>query len=312
MLRQLLPFVSYNITWEHRTCDLCGSEDFVVLSRWDRRWKPLTSVACTTCGLIRTEPMPSAQDLDSYYASGYRLDYQVAGRAPPPHHRVRSRKNAQLCAARFGSALRHGARVLDVGCGSGEFLALCKARGCETLGIDPGQAYVEYAREAYGVDARHVAWSELDAPDGAFDVINCFHVLEHLPNPTAAVQQFARWLTPDGRLLLAVPDMRPSAKPSFERFHFAHVHGFIPETLSAVAAKADLVVVDDDETTTRVFRRDGDAAARVPITDASRAKRLAEGYGNDSIAAYVFGGGWLTDTFRRNKRWLKDSVAPRT
>jgi SAM-dependent methyltransferase len=138
-------------------------------------------------------------------------------------------------------------------------------------------------------------------------------VLEHLRDPVAALRRIAAWLKPDGLLYLSVPDMRPNAKPSFERFHFAHVHGFTPETLRASAAAAGLVpVAETVETTTAMFRK-ATTAELAPecdrIFDRDRAARLLAGYPVDSVTTYVFGGGWFRNAGRRFAKWRRDTFS---
>ncbi len=315
MLKQHLPFISYPYTGEDTACALCGAADALLLCSTDRRWKPLRSVACVQCGLIRTAPMPTEDELQSYYANEYRADYQFAGKTPPKFHRARSMREAEQRLALLNEVIRPGARVLDVGCGSGEFLDVAQKQGCSVVGIDPGSTYVDFARSAYGVDVLPVAWNEATFGDGAFDVISCHHVLEHLREPVAALRAMVRWLKPDGRIYLSVPDMRPNAKPSFERFHFAHIHGFTPETLQGTAAAAGLVAVDGDlRATTDIFRKASAAElaldrVRARIIDRGRAGRLQAGYPDDSIATYVFRGGWFRDAGRRFAKWRRDTFS---
>lgn len=73
-------------------------------------------------------------------------------------------------------------------------------------------------------------------PAGHFDVISTHHVLEHLRNPAETMERLARWLKPDGILYAAVPNMAATGKPPHERFHFAHVHGYVRETFDLLGA----------------------------------------------------------------------------
>jgi len=70
-----VPLVAYPYRGERRPCNLCGETAMTVVCRYDRRLKPLTTVSCDGCGLLRTDPMPSEEELGLYYASNYRLDY---------------------------------------------------------------------------------------------------------------------------------------------------------------------------------------------------------------------------------------------
>ena len=57
-------------------CKICNESDVQIVSLVDRRNKPLCTVICTGCGLVRTDPVPTKTDLDLYYAQHYRADYK--------------------------------------------------------------------------------------------------------------------------------------------------------------------------------------------------------------------------------------------
>lgn len=311
-IRSLLPFTSYPYTGEYVSCNLCGSRETTLICNKDRRWKPLRTVACTDCGLMRTDPMPTDEELERYYRLEYRFDYQLAGRRPPRFHLVRSMRDANERAARLGTHLRPGARVLDVGCGTGEFLKVARDRGCDVLGIEPGSAYAQFARSEHGLNVINAPWQEARLPEADFDVVTCNQVIEHLRDPMAAIAALARWLRPDGVAFIAVPDMRPNARPSFERFHFAHIHGFTPETLDAAMRSRGLVPDDGRplSTTSVIFRKvAGAAPAQLPLRDRARAQVLAEGYPDDTVASHVFGGGYFRDASHRFAKWRRDTFS---
>ncbi|MGY1769926.1 methyltransferase domain-containing protein [Blastococcus sp. SYSU D00813] len=80
-----------------------------------------------------------------------------------------------------------GATVLDVGCGSGEFLAYLKRErpGVEAVGADFSDASVDMVRKR-GLEAFRLDLSHEDVP-GTFDYITCFETLEHIPDAETAV-----------------------------------------------------------------------------------------------------------------------------
>jgi 2-polyprenyl-3-methyl-5-hydroxy-6-metoxy-1,4-benzoquinol methylase len=318
MLAQLLPFTPYPYVGEAYPCNLCGGFESVVLCETDRRWKPLKSVACADCGLIRTDPMPTEEELERYYAHEYRADYQLAGAEPPKFHRTRSLREARKRVDLLQPWLLPGTRVLDVGSGSGEFLHLAQGLGCDVLGVEPGADYAAYAQKSYGVQVIASGWAGAELEAELFDVITCSHVVEHLREPVAALRAFSRWLKPEGRLYLSVPDMRPNAKPSFERFHFAHIHGFTPQTLQAACRAAGLIPVHGDlDDTTAVFRKassaeSAESAVLSAVIAPDRARTLQAGYPSQSILGYVLGGGYFQDMGRRFAKWRRDTFTAQT
>jgi SAM-dependent methyltransferase len=102
-----------------------------------------------------------------------------------------------------------GGPVLDVGCGRGEFLELCREAGIEARGIDVDPAMVARCREA-GLAAEQadaIAYLEAE-PDGGLGGIFCAQVIEHIPPEAlvALVRLAHRKLRPGGMLLCETPN----------------------------------------------------------------------------------------------------------
>ncbi|AWN40931.1 class I SAM-dependent methyltransferase [Methylobacterium durans] len=310
-INHFMPFTGYPYTGAPTACNLCGSREAVTVAETDRRLKTLRSIACTECGLIRTDPMPTPAELAEYYANAYRADYQLAfAGGPPRHHLNRSAREAAFRADLLAPMLRPGARVLDFGSGSGEFLAAVRARGCEAIGVEPGRDYAAYARQTHGVEVLDDAGDERFEP-GYFDVITTHHVMEHLRDPADVMERLARWLKPDGVLYAAVPNMAATAKPPHERFHFAHVHGFVRETFDLTARRAGLVPHTDywREDTTVVYRKTDEPVGRLAAPGLAR--RLAEELKPMPPGAYLASGAWIWPMVRRNAKAVRDTFASR-
>ncbi|MBY0563983.1 MAG: class I SAM-dependent methyltransferase [Hyphomonadaceae bacterium] len=310
-LAHVVPFTPYPYVGERVVCNLCGSDEIRLICDVDRRWKRLRTVACADCGLMRTDPMPTESELDEYYRHLYRLDYQAAGDEPPKYHLVRSWREARARAAYLASFLTPGARILDFGCGTGEFLKLAADAGCQVVGIEPSETYAAYARRTHGLDVLCASWRACQLPAQSFDLIVCREVLEHLRDPVDAIGAIATWLRPGGAAYLAVPDMRANDKPSFERFHFAHVYGFTPETLAAAAARHGLAPRGGElpNATKAIFQKR--EAYDVPLRDRSRAEALVRQYPKQSVLGHVLFGRYFSDAMSRFGKWRRDSALGR-
>ena len=309
LLKGVVPLTHYPYVGDQISCSLCGSDHKQTLCTYDRRIKKLTTVICMNCGLLRTDPMPSDDELSEYYRLSYRFDYQLAGSKPPAFHLKRSMDNAAKRLGRLAPVIGSGARLLDFGSGSGELLAVAKENGCDVTGIEPGQTYAEFAKETYGVKMFSDAWQNVDLGTQKFDVITSFHVFEHLRDPLAAMQWLTDHLETDGTITIAVPNMLPSdgGLRLFERVHFAHVHGFTPKTLALLGAACGLE--PDPRVKPRgtdiVFRHAANPNAFQPNPD--EAKSLAQSYDNVNVFGHLLRLGWVGDAFRRARKDLRDS-----
>lgn len=156
-------------------------------------------VRCRNCGLWFVNPQPTEEELRQFYAT---YDDGEQWRKLEENFN-RSIRDAILQRKRRGA-------VLDVGCGSGNFLSCMKEKGFSVFGIEPSGSGSEYARTAHGVDIfRGMIEDYLATSSGErFDVITLLNVLEHLRNPARTLLQLRQMLTADGILTIVVPDAR--------------------------------------------------------------------------------------------------------
>lgn len=179
-------------------------------------------------------------------------------------------------------------RGLDVGCGrGGGASAWLHAHARSYVGVDISPRAVEEARSA-GLDARVIDdAADLPFADGAFDLVLCAEVLEHLVHPLEAVAEIRRVLRPGGRLIVTVPNVAYWR----QRADMALFGRWNPR--------------GDAESTRRPWRDPhlrffGRGSLRSMLTEAGFAPVLAGGHG----------GPWLTDVpgLRRLKR--RERVGP--
>lgn len=102
----------------------------------------------------------------------------------------------------------HGqGRLLDFGCGSGEFLRLMSSRGWSVTGLDSSSRAVDRIRQELGLNALVGSLPHLDLEPESFDVITMWHALEHVHEPVALLREARKLLAPGGKLVIAVPNI---------------------------------------------------------------------------------------------------------
>jgi 2-polyprenyl-3-methyl-5-hydroxy-6-metoxy-1,4-benzoquinol methylase len=143
--------------------------------------------------------------------------------------------------ARFLRAKPQG-RLLDVGCGSGDWLLWIRQLGWQAEGVDFDEAAVRVATER-GLTVRQGVLEEQGYAAGSFDAVTLNHVIEHVPDPLATVRECARILKPEGQLILFTPNTASLGHRVFQR-HWRglepprHLHVFCPPAMQSILASA--------------------------------------------------------------------------
>ncbi len=128
-------------------------------------------------------------------------------------------------------------KLVDIGCGLGEFLVAARDVGWDVIGTDPLEDQAEFARRERGLDVRAALLEDSGLPEGSFDVLTAQHVLEHVPDSAGFLESVARWVRPGGVVAIEVPNF-DSVQRKVERSTWRglrpleHIVHFTPETLA--------------------------------------------------------------------------------
>lgn len=139
-----------------------------------------------------------------------------------------------------------GARLLEVGCGSGEMLQRLRGFGWDVLGQDVDPGAVAHGRKR-GLEVRQGSLESLDLPAASFDAIVMSHVLEHLYDPIGLLNECHRLLKPGGALSLVVPNAASLGLSLFKEswLHLdppRHIHLFSAVSLNQVLKRTPFQV----------------------------------------------------------------------
>lgn len=110
-----------------------------------------------------------------------------------------------------------GRRVLDVGCGGGILAESMALRGAQVLGIDLSEAPLAVARlhqleSGADLEYRRISAEALaEIEPGAFEIVTCMEMLEHVPDPASTIRACARLVKPGGHLFFSTINRNPKA-----------------------------------------------------------------------------------------------------
>lgn len=195
--------------------------------------------------MIVLNPRPAERDSGVYYQNQNYLPFASAGapRTPLVHvydfvRRFNLRWKRKLV-SRFSSR----GRLLDLGCGTGEFLAEMRQAGWQVYGLERDAGASAWAREHFKLAVDTGSLQEWIPPVSAFEAITLWHVLEHLYEPLETLRTLHRLLAPAGVLLIAVPNIGGLDAQVYRQHWIAldaprHVNHFTLETLAVCAATA--------------------------------------------------------------------------
>ncbi len=175
-------------------CVSCGSSDLRPLKCEAVHYRQFL---CRGCGLVFSDPMKGA-DPKLYRGAESHVDYWTWGFEISWHHRL-FLEEGEL----------RGKRLLDIGCGAGEFLVEARKAGCEVYGVDFVEEKTVVARKRFGLEnvVCASAFEAVEAFKGkAFDYVTFFEVLEHLEDPAGFISRVRGLLKPGGRVALSVPN----------------------------------------------------------------------------------------------------------
>ena len=166
--------------------------------------------------LLVTTPQPKEENLGKYYESEDYISHSDTKKSVVDklYHSVRNytiKKKVKL----INSLNTDEKTILDIGAGTGDFLAACKNDGWKVTGIEPNEKAVEIMNSKLGSSKVQIFSDINELNSESYDVITMWHVLEHVPNLKEYIAKLKLLLKPNGTLIVAVPNFK-----SFDANHY--------------------------------------------------------------------------------------------
>jgi len=202
--------------------------------------------------LLVTTPQPKEEDLGKYYESEDYISHSDTKKSliDKLYHWVRNytvKKKVKL----INSFNAEEKSILDIGAGTGDFLAACKNDKWKVTGVEPNENARAIAKSKIS-NSKFQIFDDiqkltLESKEKTFDVITMWHVLEHVPNLNAYVSNLKTLLKPNGTLIVAVPNFKSYDANYYKEFWAAydvprHLWHFSKKSISNLFARQNMKV----------------------------------------------------------------------
>ncbi len=180
------------------TCPLCASSNSrLVFKRKD--WvfqvseEAFCVVRCHNCGLVYVNPRPAEEEIHDYYTEEF-YDTTITGTDL-------LKRNAQQLQLkyRYVCDIAPG-KLLDIGCGKGDFLFYMQQKGWQVRGMD----FSSKPPNLFDLDIFYGDLASATYPPASFDLVTAWAVLEHVYRPLQMLKQANQLLKPGGKIVVLV------------------------------------------------------------------------------------------------------------
>ncbi|MCG8307293.1 MAG: class I SAM-dependent methyltransferase [Cytophagales bacterium] len=231
---------------ELKVCPICNNDVFknhLVCTDHFLTGEKFTITKCSKCSLLFTNPRPTPNQLHRYYKSQEYISHSNKGNNLINRIYKLARHFTLSGKIKLINTITNQKSILDVGCGTGNFLLSCKKNGWDIYGTEPDDDARKIATEL--TDANIVSDLDKLADLKNLGLITLWHVLEHLPDLNTTINHLVKKIDKTGKLLIAVPNHQ-SYDAQFYKDHWAaydvprHLYHFSRNTMELLLNKHGL------------------------------------------------------------------------
>jgi 2-polyprenyl-3-methyl-5-hydroxy-6-metoxy-1,4-benzoquinol methylase len=204
--------------------------------------------SCLNCGFIFTNPRPAENEIGKYYQSEDYVSHNDTNKGfiNSIYQLVKKYtlwKKLNLMVQISG---KKAGKLLDYGCGTGDFIKILADVKWEVMGLEPDEGARKLAQSKVGEEKVNDL-SFLKKLEQNYDVITCWHVVEHIHDLNNTIETLKNALQPKGKLLIAVPNITSYDFLHYKEFWAAldvprHLYHFKPSDIKNLAQKHGLEV----------------------------------------------------------------------
>ncbi len=210
---------------------------------------------CTQCGLVYQHPLPAGETIAGFYPENYIVYVEPTRTRFTPRERLYLKKRLGYTHIDAPAGGRPKAvtdvvpwvpdgKVLDIGCGNGEYLLRMQSIGWQCTGVEFNDTAASICRR-HGLNIVQGDLAEAGFADNSFDFVTAHHLIEHVPDPHALMAEIVRITRPGGSVLIRTPNSESLGRRFFGRHWYAndvprHICLYSEQNLALLASQHGL------------------------------------------------------------------------
>ncbi|NMM47000.1 class I SAM-dependent methyltransferase [Marinigracilibium pacificum] len=234
-----------------QNCPICGHSSFIEI--FECKDNTVTGELfklkeCANCNFRITSPRPEDKDLGKYYKSDQYISHSDSdeGLINKIYKRVRNLNLKIKYNLVKKNTKASDINLLDVGSGTGYFVNYCNNNGIHAEGYEPDNDARNKASELHNIKLYN-SWGDIHK---TYEVITMWHVLEHVPDLNEEMTRLKNLLTPNGILIIAVPNRESYDEKIYKQEWAAydvprHLYHFRKQDIISLAKKYKLSFIED-------------------------------------------------------------------
>ncbi len=236
-----------------KSCLLCKEKGTVLYKEIPDRFFNIPGLwnifQCPSCKLVWLSPRPVSEDIQRVYKEYY-THSDIIFEKPTLRNTLRKKIKTSLVAANFSykenlkipyskwmraffkltllfkifgerTAMylqkSKGDKLLDVGCGNGELIAIMKDLGWEVIGVEPDRKAADFVQKKFGIKIFNQTFEKAKLPLNFFEAVIMRHVIEHTEDPVEFLKKAWNILKPGGKLVVVTPNIKSLGHLIFKR-----------------------------------------------------------------------------------------------